>query len=60
MKEGLALDHARVDYSGATAPEFHRLLRFTFESKSSVVVCGSTVKVFTGPPRGSLTKLKLE
>jgi hypothetical protein len=29
-KEGLALGDRFVDYSGATAPEFHRLLRFIF------------------------------
>jgi hypothetical protein len=27
-KEGLALDCAVVDYSGATAPDLHRLLHF--------------------------------
>jgi hypothetical protein len=28
MKEGLALDRILANYSGATAPELHRLLRF--------------------------------
>jgi hypothetical protein len=45
MKEGLASDHGSIDYSGATAPEFHRVLRFTFESNSSVVACSWTVKL---------------
>jgi hypothetical protein len=33
-----------VDHSGATAPEFHRLLRYTFAAISSVVIRGGDVK----------------
>jgi hypothetical protein len=46
MKNGLSFDHAPPLYSGTTAPELYRLLRFSFAATSSVVVAGSSVKAW--------------